>query len=72
MTVAELVAMLQSLPQGALALVEGYETGFDAVHAVGRRQVEPYRHAQEWDGQFKENGRIDAVVILGQRGGRRQ
>lgn len=72
MTVAELIAALERLPQDSVALVEGYETGFDDIHKVELRKVEPYRHAQEWDGQFKENGRIDAVVILGQRGGRRQ
>lgn len=54
-------------------MVEGYETGFDSIHALEIRVVERNEAADDWDGEFDEShgaGR-QALLILGRRGHRR-
>lgn len=74
MTASELLEQLRLLPPETTVLVEGYETGFDAVclvrHAVARFQGD----AHDWDGEYQElrgDTRGDAhaaLVIVGRRG----
>jgi hypothetical protein len=73
MKVLELIARLQQLPADLDVLVEGYETGFDPIHALEIRTVEPNAAAEDWDGEFDEApgaGR-QALLIVGRRGHRR-
>ncbi len=70
MTAAELIALLSAHPADMQVLVEGYETGFDVIHSVEQKNVERYRHAQEWDGEFMESkqGGKPCILIRGRRG----
>lgn len=80
MTIEDLIARLEALPPEAPVLVEGYETGFDDIVDLTFEQVVRYRHAQEWDGEYQapdrfsnpETGVLQAAVIRGHRGHRRQ
>lgn len=73
MKVSELIARLQQLPADLEVLVEGYETGFDPIHALEIRAVELNVAAEDWDGEFEESPGADrqALLILGRRGHRR-
>lgn len=70
MTIAELIERLQQYPPEMEALVEGYETGFDAIHSIEIKSLARYTDAEEWDGEFDENlaGAQEMLVILGRRG----
>ncbi|SDR90707.1 hypothetical protein E5198_09495 [Pseudomonas sp. A-1] len=73
MTVSELIELLQRLSPDLDVMVEGYETGFDSIHALEIRVVERNEAADDWDGEFDEShgaGR-QALLILGRRGHRR-
>ena len=74
MKVPELIAQLQQLPADLEVLVEGYETGFDPIHALEVRMIERNAAAEEWDGEFEESpgGGRQALLILGRRGHRRE
>lgn len=72
MTVSELIAQLQQLTADLEVLVEGYETGFDPIHALEICTIERNAAAEEWDGEFEESpGGRQALLILGRRGYRR-
>lgn len=70
MTASELIALLSAHPADMQVLVEGYETGFDDIRHVKQKNVERYRHAQEWDGEFTESkkGGRPCLLILGRLG----
>jgi len=70
MTAAELIELLSAHPGDTQVLVEGYETGLDAIHSVEPKSIERYRHAQEWDGEFLESkkGGSPCLLIRGRRG----
>ncbi len=73
MRVSELIERLEQLPTDLEVLVEGYETGFDPIHALEIRSIERNAAAEDWDGEFDESpgeGR-QALLILGRRGHRR-
>lgn len=77
MTAAELIEHLRQVPPDTLVLVEGYETGWDAIYTVRSTNVVPYRRAQDWDGEFKDAAEFGqegaaAVVIVGRRGEHRR
>jgi hypothetical protein len=69
-TVAELIALLSVQPASMQVVVEGYESGFDVIHSVEPKNIERYRRAQEWDGEFMESqkGGSPCLLILGRRG----
>ena len=72
MTAAELIELLRQVPPDTPVLVQGYETGWDVIHAVSTVNVAPYRRAQPWDGEFRnapefEQKREPALVIVGRR-----
>ncbi|MBV2179926.1 MAG: hypothetical protein KUL86_01680 [Castellaniella sp.] len=67
MTAAEVIAALQTLPPDMPVLVQGYETGWDEIHAIETRPVERYGKAQPWDGEYQDGGQRPAVVIVGRR-----
>jgi hypothetical protein len=73
MKVSELITHLQQLPADLEVLVEGYETGFDPIHALEIRTMERNATAEEWDGEFDESSGTgqQALLILGRRGHRR-
>lgn len=73
MNVFELIAQLQQMPPDLDVLVEGYETGFDPIHALEIRSIERNAAAEEWDGEFEESpgAAQQALLILGRRGQRR-
>jgi hypothetical protein len=60
------------VPPDTPILVQGYETGWDAIHTVKQTSVVPYRRAQDWDGEFMEAAECSqtgtaALVIVGRR-----
>lgn len=61
MTAAELIVQLQELPPKTPVLIEGYETGFDAVQLIlfGSRPRGDYHEASDVD---------VAVILAGQPG----
>lgn len=70
MTAAELIELLSAYPSDLQVLVEGYETGFDVIHSVEQKNIERYRHAQPWDGEYQESkkGGSPCLLIRGRRG----
>lgn len=72
MTAAELIEHLRQVPPETPVLVEGYETGWDAIHKIKSSSVVRYRRAQVWDGEFRDatefgqEGKV-AVLIIGRR-----
>lgn len=81
MTVAELIEHLRQYPADLSILVEGYETGWDSIYALQQATVTLRAHADDWDGQYEELGKLvdahagasahQAVLIVGKRGHRR-
>jgi hypothetical protein len=73
MKVSELIERLQRLSPDLDVLVEGYETGFDAIHCLKVCPVERNAAVEDWDGEFEESpdGVQEALLILGRRGHRR-
>ena len=72
MTAAELIEHLRQVPPDTPVFVQGYETGWDAIHTLKRTSVVPYRRAQDWDGEFREAAEFGqtgtaALVIVGRR-----
>ena len=72
MTAAELIEHLRQVPPDTTVLVEGYETGWDAIHAIKSSSVVRYRRAKVWDGEFKVAAEFGqegeaAVLIIGRR-----
>jgi hypothetical protein len=76
MTVSELIAKLQDMPQDALVVVRGYESGYDDILDLTQCKLkiaEPYptwgsekpESPQPWDGVYimAEDAPIDAVYI---------
>jgi len=77
MTAAALIELLRQVPLDTPVLVQGYETGLDAIHMVSTMNVVPYRRAQPWDGEFRSATEFGqqgspAVVIVGRREAHRQ
>lgn len=62
-------------------LVEGYETGLDAIHSLSETAVIHNTDCEDWDGEFEEPENLPsdpqggapfrALLILGRRGSRR-
>ncbi len=72
MTAAELIEHLRQVAPDTPVLVEGYESGWDAIHEVKTSGVVRYRRAQAWDGEFKDAADFGqegdaAIVIVGRR-----
>ena len=80
MTAEELIERLRALPPETLVLVEGYETGFDAIVGLKAVDVFRFRKATEWDGEYQTpcnfagsgSRTSPATVIIGRRGTRRE
>ena len=70
MTATELIELLSAYPSDLQVLVEGYESGYDAIKHIEQKNVERYRHAQEWDGELKKKkkGGSPCLLIRGRRG----
>lgn len=73
MKVSALIERLQQFPPDLDALVEGYETGFDAIHCLKVCAVERNAKAEDWDGEFEKvlGTSQEVLLILGRRGHRR-
>lgn len=79
-TVADLMDRLRALPPELPVLVEGYETGWDAIHDIRTSAVRRNVDTNDWDGEYEEQGKAEprpglpyqAVLIVGRRGHRRE
>lgn len=81
MNVAELIEHLRQYPADLPVLVEGYESGWDGIHALRQAAVVPLASSDDWDGQYEEPDKPganpayalshQAVLIVGKRGHRR-
>ena len=63
LTVKELIEKLQVLPQEATILVDGYETGFDAVVNAQIINIEKNVKAQCYDGIYEQSDLRDAKSV---------
>ena len=81
LTVAELMERLREMPPELPVLVEGYETGLDAIYSLRETLVIHNTDCEDWDGEFEEPKNLPsspkagapfrALLILGRRGSRR-
>ena len=81
LTVAELMERLREMPPDLPVLVEGYETGLDAIYSLRETLVIHNTDSEDWDGEFEEPKNLQpapqglapfrALLILGSRGSRR-
>ena len=81
LTVAELMERLREMPPELPVLVEGYETGLDAIYSLRETVVIQSTNCEDWDGEFEEPKNLQpapqgvapfrALLILGRRGSRR-
>lgn len=76
MTVAELIEHLSQFPADLPVLVQGYETGWDAIHALRTDGVVSFPDAADWDGEYvlaadSQQAGQPALLIVGRRGARR-
>jgi hypothetical protein len=72
MTAAELLEQLRLIPGDTPVLVEGYETGMDAIVLLRQAVVTKSRKVQDWDGEYREvqdggRGGKTAVLLIGRR-----
>jgi hypothetical protein len=82
MTVAELLQALQTLPEDAQVLVQGYETGWDSIDRLVEAQAVQNPEQSDWDGEYGLIGKVDplmahgepihVVLLVGRRGHRQQ
>ncbi|MCK2127264.1 hypothetical protein [Thauera chlorobenzoica] len=80
MTVADLIEQLRKLPPELPVLVEGYETGWDAIYDIRTSYLIRNAQANDWDGEYEEPGKAEpkpglphqAALIVGRRGHRRE
>jgi hypothetical protein len=64
MTVSELIKQLLSLPQDAIVVTEGYETGLEPVKKVELVNVEENYSKEWWDGKYEKTEKIDALKVV--------
>ena len=64
MTVTELIHQLQKMPQDALVVTEGYETGFEPIKKVELLKVEDNISRQWWDGKYEKSDKPDALQVV--------
>ena len=76
MTVAELIAHLSQFPADLPVLVEGYESGWDAIHALRTDGVVFSPKAADWNGEYRlaadsQQAGQSALLMVGRRGAMR-
>jgi len=54
MTVKELINILETMPQDALVVTEGYEDGYDTVKKVSVIGIEENPQKNWWNGKYVE------------------
>jgi len=65
MTVKELINILQTMPQDALVVTEGYEDGYDAVKNVSVICVSENPQKDWWNGKYiNSTGSQSMDVVL--------
>jgi len=68
MTVKELIKILETMPQDALVITEGYEDGYDAVKDVSVICVTENPQKDWWNGKYieleKEKEEFMRAVLL--------
>ncbi|WP_137823536.1 hypothetical protein [Pseudomonas sp. D(2018)] len=52
MNVGQLIAILKQCPSEMEVMVEGYETGFDPIHALSHKTLLGVQHAEDYDGLY--------------------
>jgi hypothetical protein len=64
MNVSELIKRLADWPEDSQVLVQGYETGCDAIHQLVDVKAVPNPQTGDWDGQFDLIGKVDPAQVL--------
>ena len=64
MRVAELIEKLKLLPQDALVVTEGYETGYEAVKKVELINVIGNHSHEWWDGEYEKSEGPDTLEVV--------
>jgi len=82
MRVGELLRALQTWPEDAQVLVQGYETGWDSIDRLVEAQAVPNPERGDWHGEYDLIGKVDPTLvhtepahvflIVGKRGHRKQ
>lgn len=64
MTVSELIRQLQKMPQHALVVTEGYETGMEPVKKVELVNAKENQSQEWWDGKFSKTDKLDDMQVV--------
>jgi hypothetical protein len=64
MRVAELIEKLKLLPQDALVVAEGYETGYEPVKKVELISVIENPSRDWWDGEYEKSEGPDTLEVV--------
>ncbi|HPJ53689.1 MAG TPA: hypothetical protein PLF80_12220 [Flavobacteriales bacterium] len=64
MTVAELIANLQTFDPNMAVVTRGYEDGYDTVDATEARQMVWGEHGHPWRGEY-QNGSAEEIEAMG-------
>ena len=64
MNVAELIEKLKLMPQDALAVAQGYETGYEPVKKVELINVIKNHSHEWWDGEYEKSDSLDTLKVV--------
>jgi len=64
MRVADLIEKLKLLPQDALVVTEGYETGYEPVKKVELINVVENPSHKWWDGEYEKSEDPDTLEVV--------
>jgi hypothetical protein len=64
MTNQELKNILETLPDNALVVTDGYETGFEPIKEVQLIKVEENKSREWWDGKYKLSDLPASVEVI--------
>ena len=64
MNVKELINILETMPQDAMVVTEGYEDGYDTVKNVSLIDVEENQQKDWWNGKYVETKNSDAIEVV--------
>jgi len=64
MTVVQLIQILQTMPQDAMVVTEGYETGYDSIKKVEFINVEEKPDYKWYEGRYDDSDKPDAMQVV--------
>ena len=64
MTVSELIQHLQTMPQDAMVVAEGYEDGFDSIKKVSVIKVKENPEQNWYVGKYIKSDKADATEVV--------